>query len=206
MNRKIAIILYAAAIILTSCSHRTAELPKIKTEEPISKISRSVIPPDGGITESSPTAHDLKKIPRSILIPKLHVDAPIEAVGLDAKGRMATVPDARVIGWYKYGSTPGQGGNAILAGHRDWKGSLGSFYNIEKLKTGDSVTIRFEDDSMDIFEVTSNNTYRLGEVPEKVMDLTGDPHVTLITCTDRFDKKVGGYQSRAVVVLREVNE
>nr|WP_272945331.1 class F sortase [Paenibacillus gorillae] len=104
--------------------------------------------------------------------------------------------------WYKFGAMPGQEGNAILAGHRDWKGSFGNFRDIEKLDVGDVVTIRFDKGSKKIFNVALNNTYRLDDVPEMVMDLAGDSRVTLITCGGRFDKKFAGYQNTIVIVLK----
>src|SRR5690606_1131997 len=145
------------------------------------------------------TATNTHKIPVLISIPELHVEAPIQPVGLDSEGRMDTISSSEIVGWYKHGSRPGQPGNSLLAGHRDWKGKAGSFQHIEKLEIGDEVIITFDDESVEILTVTSNDTYALDEVPTSVMDLSGEEHTTLITCTGYFDKKKRGYQSRVVV-------
>lgn len=190
------LLLILATILFVSCSHEAPEKPKNKLTavhlETTTTPKSDVLP-----------IHEPKKlVPEMILIPNLHIEAPIQAVGLDNEGRMATIPSPDAIAWYKYGSTPGQVGNSILAGHRDWKGSLGSFRGIERLETGDEVIIRFDNGSAATFKVESNHTYRLNDVPDTVMDLSGESRVTLITCAGPFVKKAGGYQNRVVVVLK----
>lgn len=135
-------------------------------------------------------------------ISSLDVSAPIQLVGLDNEGRVATIPGAETIAWYRYGAASGAQGNAILAGHRDWKGKLGSFGSIERLNLGEIVIITFADGTEPTFKVVSNNTYLMDEVPESVMELKGEAKVTSIICTGKYDKVKGGYQSRVVVVIK----
>jgi LPXTG-site transpeptidase (sortase) family protein len=189
-----------ATILLVSCSHEATEKPKNK----LTAVNLEATPFTTTKSGVLPVHEPKKLIPEMISIPNLHVEAPIKAVGLDDEGRMATIPSADTIAWYEYGSTPGQVGNSILAGHRDWKGKLGSFRNIEKLNKGDEVSIRFNDGSVKSFIVISNETYSLKDVPEVVMDLGGEERTTLITCAGRFIKEAGGYQNRVVVVLKSL--
>lgn len=142
------------------------------------------------------------RIPIKISIPTFEIEAPIEPVGLDNEGRVDTIPNALTVGWYKFGPSPGAQGNAILDGHRDWKGELGSLRSIERLKPGEAVIIAYKDGSQQTFNVETNNTYSLDEVPESVMELKGEARVTLITCSGKFVKEKGGYQSRVVVVIK----
>lgn len=142
-----------------------------------------------------------ERIPTKVLIPAINIVAPIEPVGLDSEGRVDTIPNALTVAWYKYGAAPGSQGNAILAGHRDWNGTLGSLRSIEDLKIGEAVTITFKDGSEQSFKVVSNNTYLMDEVPEGVMSLEGESRITMITCSGKFVKEKGGYQNRVVVVL-----
>ncbi|MBW5449321.1 sortase [Cohnella sp. CFH 77786] len=143
-----------------------------------------------------------KRIPVRVKVPAFEIDAPIEPVGLDNEGRVDTIPDAATVGWYKYGPAPGAQGNAILDGHRDYKRKLGALRPIERLKVGEAVTIAFADGSEQTFKVVSNNTYPLDDVPENVMELTGEARVSMITCSGKFVREKGGYQSRVVVVLK----
>lgn len=143
--------------------------------------------------------------PVEIAIPSLDVSAPIEPVGLDRMGQMATIPNPNIIAWYAYGATPGTPGNAILAGHRDWNGTLGTFWQLGSLTPKDKVEIRFANGAHEVFQVVSDHTYLASQVPPQVMSSTGAPRTTLITCAGDFVRSEGGYQSRAVVVLKKVS-
>ncbi len=133
------------------------------------------------------------------------MNALILPVGLDREGRMATIPGAKTIAWYAYGAAPGQVGNAILAGHRDWDGVLGSFWGLENLKIGDFVHISLSNGTKITFKVTSDHTYPAQNVPPESMDLTGTERTTLITCVGDFVRDRGGYQSRVVVILQKTD-
>lgn len=156
--------------------------------------------------ETKTVTEPLRPIPRAapvkIVIPSLHTEAPIQPVGLDAYGRMATVPHPRVIAWYTGGATPGQPGNAIFAGHRDWNGVLGTFWKLETVPIGSHVLIQLSNGATKTFTVISNHSYPEHQVPARVMQLTGAARVTLITCVGVFIRSAGGYQSRVVVELR----
>lgn len=143
--------------------------------------------------------------PVEISIPSLDVSAPIQPVGLDRAGRMATIPNAGIVAWYAYGATPGAPGNAILAGHRDWNGTLGTFWQLGSLKPNDKVEIRFSNGTQKAFQVVSDHTYLASQVPQQVMSSTGSTRTTLITCAGDFVRSQGGYQSRAVAILKEVS-
>ena len=142
--------------------------------------------------------------PVSISIPRLGVHAPVKPVGLDLAGRMATIPNPHVIAWYAQGAAPGAPGNAILAGHRDWNGVLGTFWSLESLAIGSHVKIHLSNGSDEVFQVTSNHAYPANAVPSSVMSLTGPTRTTLITCVGDFVRSAGGYQSRVVVILQKV--
>ena len=149
--------------------------------------------------------HKNQTVPVEIAIPSLDVSAPIQPVGLDSAGRMATIPNAKVVAWYSYGATPGAPGNAILAGHRDWNGTLGTFWQLGSLKPKDKVEIRFSNGTQRVFQVVSDHTYLASQVPSQVMSRTGVTRTTLITCAGDFVRSKGGYQSRAVAILKEVS-
>jgi LPXTG-site transpeptidase (sortase) family protein len=142
------------------------------------------------------------KRPVSLEIPSLNVIAPIGEVGLTNSGAMATFPEAKKVAWYKYGAVPGEEGNAILAGHRDWNGKLGSFFYLEKMKKGDLLKISYENGQTQTFVLSSLHIYPKDAVPKEVMSLDGPARVTLITCGGAFKRSKGGYQSRVVGVFK----
>jgi len=159
------------------------------------------------VTQQTTTATPIpprgnRKVPTEITIPALHVKAPIQPVGLDRAGHMATLANPTTIAWYVYGAAPGAAGNAILAGHRDWNGTLGTFWNLEQLQVSDDVVITFADGTRLALQVVSDNTYPENAVPADVMRNTGETRTTLITCAGDFVRSAGGYQSRVVIVLQ----
>lgn len=207
MKRIIILVALVMVSCLSACS-ATSNSPETQTVIPTKEVSPVPKGPDVLPEAADPEPATLteqekaKRIPVRIMIPTFDVNAPIEPVGLDNEGRVGTVPNAETVGWYKYGPAPGAEGNAILDGHRDWGGKLGSLRPIERLKLGEAVTIVFEDGSKQTFKVVSNNIYPLDDVPEDVMNLKGEARLTLVTCSGKYVKAKGGYQSRVVVVLK----
>lgn len=141
--------------------------------------------------------------PKQIEIPTLKVIAPVKEAGLTKSGAMATFNDAKTIAWYKYGAIPGQDGNAILAGHKDYNGKLGTLFYLEKMKKDETIVITYEDGRVETFGLVSNTLYPLDKVPSDVMELNGKQRLTIITCGGKFDREKGGYQSRVVTVFEK---
>ncbi len=144
------------------------------------------------------------KRPVTLEIPSLEVNTFIKEVGLAKNGAMATLRGAEKIAWYKYGAVPGGEGNAILAGHKDWNGKIGSLFHLEKMKKGETVTISYENDKKQKFVLKSLNVYPMNSVPKEVMSLKGNDRLTIITCAGKHVKSKGGYQSRAIAIFEKV--
>ncbi len=144
-----------------------------------------------------------EKKPTRLIYPSKNIESPIKEVGLNDRGEMDVIDDAITIGWYKYGATPGQNGNAILSGHRDWKGKRGPLYQLEKHQIGEKMQIEYDDGSKRTFTLVSLDTYRYDFVPKEVMSQNGETRTTVITCGGPFIN--GSYQSRVVAVY-EIDE
>lgn len=142
--------------------------------------------------------------PTKLEIPSLKESAQIKEVGLTHNGAMETVRGAKTVGWYKFGAIPGENGNALLAGHRDWYREMGTFFKLDKMKEGDELIISFDDESTQTFQLVSNTMYPLDAVPEEIMAVEGESRVTLITCGGIFNKNTGTYDSRVVAVFKKI--
>src|SRR5689334_11255756 len=59
------------------------------------------------------------ELPDRIIIPKIGVNAKVEQVGITFKGNMSTPKSFFDVGWYKYGTIPGNLGSAVIDGHVD---------------------------------------------------------------------------------------
>ena len=64
------------------------------------------------------------------------VDVPVRAVGVTPDGQLE-IPDETEVGWYRPGSSPGEAGATVLAGHVSWNRSDGPFLRLAELQAGD---------------------------------------------------------------------
>lgn len=80
------------------------------------------------------------------------------------------------------GSTPPEGSNTVIAGHRFSYGSNGRwiFYHLDKLRTGDRIGIYWDQDEY-IYEVTESKVVPATAV--EIESATDDQRLTLYTCT-----------------------
>ncbi|OGE15298.1 hypothetical protein A3F00_02125 [Candidatus Daviesbacteria bacterium RIFCSPHIGHO2_12_FULL_37_11] len=157
-----------------------------------------VNPSDFGSTASS-TA-DIG-IPVKISIPKLKIEASVEQVGLDTKGRMDVPKRFDNIGWYNLGFRPGQNGSAVLSGHLDTvSGKPAVFYNLSKLTKDDEISITDGEGKILKFRVYNIESYPFNQFPlHEVFATTGRPLLNLITCSGNFNKLTRNYTNRTVV-------
>ncbi|MDQ5963506.1 MAG: sortase [Patescibacteria group bacterium] len=97
------------------------------------------------------------------------------------------------------GSTPAEGGNTVIAGHRfSYTGPRGIFYYLDKLKIGDEIGYR-EDGVMYRYAVESVRTVPATEV--SIQQPTTDARLTLYTCTPLWNPV-----NRLVVVAKPLGE
>lgn len=141
--------------------------------------------------------------PDRLRIPALAIDAAVQHVGVKENGNMATPSGFKDVGWYKYGTVPGQQGSAVITGHVDnGLGLAGVFRDLEKIKTGEEVYVKTKDGGEARFVVTDIQTYAYTAVP---LDLLFNRHdkarLNLITCTGNWIKKEKTYDARLVVYL-----
>lgn len=145
--------------------------------------------------------------PISLKIPTIDIETNIELVGNDAKGNMDVPKDAANVAWYEPGYTPGQNGNAVLAGHfDDPNGDPAVFYDLEKLQVGDTVEVTDKENKSYIFTVIGKESYPVDEFPiSTVFGPSEKPHLNLITCEGSFNTEAETYSHR-LVVFTELTE
>lgn len=138
-----------------------------------------------GLATTAPTSQGLHpelalSQPSRLVIPSLGMDAPIMPVGVDQYGAMqapgaghpASDPIWATSFWWNGGATPGQPGNAVLAGHVDRNdGSRAVFWNLSAIHTGDEIRI--------INQTGQTLTFRVTDV-EAFTDPDGGPNDPVI--------------------------
>ncbi|MFG2311238.1 class F sortase [Streptomyces sp. NPDC048566] len=139
--------------------------------------------------------------PVRIRIPAIGVDAPLMGLGLTPQGSL-DVPPARktnLAGWYESGTSPGERGTAIVAGHVDNAEGPAVFYDLGAVRKGSTVEVDRSDGGTAVFTVDAVEVYRANAFPDaKVYGAAPRPELRVITCGGGYSKATG-YQGNVVV-------
>ncbi|MCX4974681.1 class F sortase [Streptomyces sp. NBC_00620] len=154
------------------------------------------------LKEESPAAPALPHSPPDrIRIPSIQVNAPLMGLGLTPPGSLDVPPAAKknLAGWYEAGTTPGEQGTAIVAGHVDNAEGPAVFYDLGALKKGTNIEVERRDSSTAVFTVDAVEMYDAHDFPdEKVYGAAHRPELRVITCGGGYSKSTG-YQGNVVV-------
>ncbi|PWI18553.1 class F sortase [Streptomyces sp. Act143] len=139
--------------------------------------------------------------PDRIRIPSIRVNAPLMGLGLTPTGSLDVPPAAKknLAGWYEAGTTPGETGTAIIAGHVDNADGPAVFYGLGALKKGSRIETERRDGTTAVFSVDSVEVYDAEHFPdEKVYGAARRPELRVITCGGGYSRATG-YQGNVVV-------
>ncbi|ORM36109.1 class F sortase [Williamsia sp. 1135] len=163
---------------------------------PISELAVDPAVSNAGLTKS---------VPSRIEIPSIGVDSSLMDLGLDAEGALQ-VPEAGFpAGWYTGAPTPGEKGPSVIAGHVDWAGSPGVFYELRNLKPGAEIAVTRQDGSIAQFEVTDVRAFPKDEFPTDLVYGTLDyAGLRLVTCGGAFDETANSYDDNIVAFAKLV--
>lgn len=150
-----------------------------------------------------PQASALKRSqPLRVRIPAIGVNAPVMEVGLDSSGTVQVPPldNHNLLGWYKYGPTPGQRGASVILGHVDSVTGASVFFDLKNLHKGDTVYVTLADGKTAAFVVDGlQNTPKTTFPSDAVYGKLGYPGLRLITCGGAFDQATGHYVDNIIV-------
>ncbi len=121
-----------------------------------------------------------------LIIPSIHVRAPVEQVGVTSSGNM-DVPGHNPwedVGWLREGPQPGQPGSAVMDGHLDRPGgSPAVFWDLNKMHVGDSVMVTDTKQHIATFLVTKIASYPPDNAPlNDIFQNNSGSFLNLITC------------------------
>lgn len=122
-------------------------------------------------------------------------------LGLTSTGSLDVPPAEKknLAGWYEAGTTPGERGTAIVAGHVDNADGPAVFYDLGALKRGATVEVDRRDGGVAVFTVDAVEAYDARNFPDrKVYGAAGRPELRVITCGGGYSKSTG-YQGNVVV-------
>ena len=139
--------------------------------------------------------------PDRIRIPSIRVNAPLMGLALTPAGSLDVPPAGRknLAGWYEAGTTPGERGTAIVAGHVDNSEGPAVFYDLGALKKGSRIEVDRRDGGTALFSVDAVEVYEAEHFPDaKVYGAAGRPELRVITCGGSYSRSTG-YRGNVVV-------
>jgi hypothetical protein len=146
--------------------------------------------------------HSAERMPVHVAIARAGVDAAIVPLGETSGGAMATPETPTAVGWWQFGAAPGERGSAVLGGHLDFHDyGAAVFWNLNKLRPGDSVQVTRADGTQLRFVVQSSEVYPEADtaVIDRIFRQNDAAHLNLITCAGTFNPVTRDYDKRLVV-------
>ncbi len=159
--------------------------PAVLPETPLLAPGQSLPP---SVTASPVITDPTAKVPTRIVIPAIHLDAPIEPVGWSQiNGASAwDIPNHFAAGWLKTSATLGSPGNTVLDGHHNIAGEV--FRYLVNLKAGDVIEV-YSNDQPVVYRVIALHILLDRDQPLEVrrqnaawIQPTLDERLTLVTC------------------------
>ncbi|WP_336649831.1 class F sortase [Kocuria rosea] len=162
-------------------------------------VSVSALAADDARAAGDPGAHPAVRGPETcgdlsarsrVCSPSLGIDAELESMATDAAGNM-TVPtheDRSAIGWYS-ASAPigGEQGNAVLAGHVDYPYDIPALATLYTAQPGQKLWVSDGTGGVFSYTVTTVREPTPRDAPPRdIFELTGDPGLSLVTCSGDY--------------------
>ena len=201
-----AVALVAVVVLLISLVVVTAGDDPPKVKEVRGDASVSVSAPDegpsGASTNASLDALTARRTrpPVGLRVPGLGLDATVRPVGVGLDRQMRLPDDPRVLGWYRFGPAPGDGGSVVLAGHVDSRRfGVGPLAALQTIDVGERIEVVIGSDEVRSYRVDSIETFDRKALPSAVFARTGPERLRLVTCTGPYLPDTGGYQQNLVV-------
>lgn len=203
-QRLLLVAVILAGVATTACgrtddSDVTSASPRLWASEVPRESTPTVTARSGSASPKMPATMPAAA-PVRLQIPSIGVDSELVSLGLQADGTLEVPSSGFPAGWYTGAPTPGELGPAIIAGHVDWGGRPGVFFDLRELSSGDEVAITRQDGSMARFRITRVERFDKDEFPTQAvygdLDHAG---LRLITCTGAFDREMRSYEDNLVV-------
>jgi len=144
--------------------------------------------------------------PVRLLIPVINISANIQTLGTNSKGEMEVPTNIADVGLFKFGAIPGRIGSAVIAGHFNGKNNQeGVFFNLDKLKVGDKLSVEDKTGKSITFMVQKIELYDSGYA-DNVFNQNDGVHLNLVTCDGLWDEAKKSYSKRLVIfsdILKE---
>jgi hypothetical protein len=140
--------------------------------------------------------------PARLVISDLGVDATVTGVGVQEDGAMVIPAAPTSVGWYRYGSAPGDPeGNTVIAGHvATREDGAGALAPLRGAKPGMRVTVTTADGTKHRYEVVGRERIVKKALPvDEIFAREGPPLLVLITCGGEYLPELRSHRDNVVV-------
>jgi len=139
--------------------------------------------------------------PVRVRIPAIDVNSSLARLGRAKDGTVEVPRRWQQAGWYSGGFRPGQPGPAVLLGHVDSRTGPAVFYDLRRLRPGETVFVDRADSTTARFRVTRVERYSKTRFPSDLVYFpTLEPSLRLVTCGGSFDPASGHYRDDVIVL------
>ena len=177
---------------------------------PATSVDVSSMPSSKKISKAAVDSYSVAPtLPKFITLPTIGVNKTrIISLGLLSNGQIATPSSIFDTGWYQASSKPGQAGAMFIYGHVSSWTANGVFYNLKKLKAGDSLSVTRGDNKIFTYHVVSTKIYPYDKVDMNQVLAPIDPKqpgLNLMTCTGKIIKGTSEFSQRLVVFTTQTS-
>ncbi|MEU8380245.1 class F sortase [Streptosporangium sp. NPDC048865] len=163
--------------------------------------------PRAGLPPATPATVPVlaRSEPRRLDVPRIGVHVPLSRLGRNPDGTVQVPPVDRPeqAGWYAHGYAPGERGASVILGHVDGGGRRGVFYDLGRMRRGDTVSVTRADGSVATFVVQSVEQVAKSRFPSRrVYGPLDHAGLRLVTCGGGFDRRTGHYTANVIVYAR----
>jgi hypothetical protein len=161
--------------------------------------------PSTGVNSAAPAAPTttMGGVPTRLNIEGLHVDAPVEAVGV-APDRALDIPaDPAKVGWWIGSAMPGSSrGTVLIVGHVDTaRDGPGALFTLETLRMGAHIQIETGNQTV-TYRAVARRSYPKQRLPKQLFHPNTPADLALVTCGGTF--RHGTYSHNVVVYAQPV--
>jgi hypothetical protein len=192
-----------AAVLAVHSARPPADVGALPAARPSRAPALSPTPADAATERVAATAGSATPrvggaVPARVSIGSLHVNAPVDPVGVRADRSLAVPDDPRRVGWWIGSATPGSArGTVLLAGHVDTADQgVGALFRLERLTMGSTIGVSAAG-QVTTYRAVARRSFDKQHLPPDLFDPSTAPRLVLVTCGGTF--RHGTYSHNVVV-------
>lgn len=140
-----------------------------------------------------------EKLEARLKITKIGVDAAIKDMGVTSGGIMDVPNNLIDVGWFSFGTRPGEIGSAVIGAHNRFSSKPGVFANLDQLVKGDVLSVVDARGVSTSFVVMDIRTYDATDANTGIFESKNGVHLNLITCSGDWNPSTKTYTKRLVI-------